>query len=352
MRVKAGLRLLMLAAVVAVLAPGGALRAQSDQWNALYDRIIRLEHEVKSLRASGGAPAARSGGNVSERRLRALEAEVNDLRRQVNARLSRMDARLRKLERVRARGAMQPLRPPRGRAVARRAPAAPRPGLDAPAGPELSVELDAPDNEQVLGHLRTDGAGNPRPVRPAPAPATPAYPAAPRGARALPGAPGLDVGNGDLPPLAPGAVQAAPLDAPGSGAGMAAADIGADALLKRARDNFLARRFGLAQASYRTFLSRYPRHAKAAEAQFELGETHYVQGHYKDAGKAYVDTYKKWPRSKVAPQALLRLGMSLKRLGQGKQACRAWKLLKSRYPSSAAARKSAPREMKRARCRG
>lgn len=353
MRVRLGLRLLVLAVMAAVFAPGGAVRAQSDQWNALYDRIIRLEHEVKSLRASGGALAARSGGNASERRLRALEAEVNDLRRQMNARLSRMDARLRKLERARARGAMRPLpAAPRGRAVARRAPAAPRPGLDAPAGPELSVELDAPDNEQVLGHLRTDGAGNPGPVRPAPAPATPAYPPLSGGARPLPGAPGLDVGNGDLPPLAPGAVQAAPLDAPGSGAGTAAADIGADALLKRARDNFLARRFGLAQASYRTFLSRYPRHAKAAEAQFELGETHYVQGHYKDAGKAYVETYRKWPRSKVAPQALLRLGMSLKRLGQGKQACRAWKLLKSRYPSSAAARKGARREMKRARCRG
>ncbi len=51
MRVRLGLRLLVLAVMAAVFAPGGAVRAQSDQWNALYDRIIRLEHEVKSLRA-------------------------------------------------------------------------------------------------------------------------------------------------------------------------------------------------------------------------------------------------------------------------------------------------------------
>jgi len=357
MRVKLGLRLLMLGAGLAMAAFNGPARAQSDQWNALYDRIIRLEHEVKALRASGGAPAARSGGHVSEGRLRALEAEVKDLRRQVNARLSRMDARLRKLEGGRAGSAMRPLSAPRGRAASgRRSPAMAQPRFKAPSEPEVSVEFDAPDagQDQVLGHLRGDGAVAPRPTQPnpAPLPATPAYPPAAGGARSLPGAPGPDAGGAGLPPVTPGAVQSAPLDRSSAGTNMAAANIGADVLLKRARDNFLARRFGLAEASYRAFLSRFPRHAKAAEAQFELGETRYVQGHYRDAGKAYVETYKRWPRSRLAPQALLRLGLSLKHLGQGKQACRAWKLLKSRYPSSAAARNGARREMKRARCRG
>jgi hypothetical protein len=35
---------------------GTPAKAQSDQWNALYDRIIRLEHEVRS--GGAGAPAA------------------------------------------------------------------------------------------------------------------------------------------------------------------------------------------------------------------------------------------------------------------------------------------------------
>ena len=36
--------LLMLAGL-----PAQRVQAQSDQWNALYDRIIRLEHEVRSI---------------------------------------------------------------------------------------------------------------------------------------------------------------------------------------------------------------------------------------------------------------------------------------------------------------
>ncbi len=41
--------------------PAGSAFAQSDQWNSLYDRIIRLEAEV---RRGGGAGAGAGGGNV------------------------------------------------------------------------------------------------------------------------------------------------------------------------------------------------------------------------------------------------------------------------------------------------
>jgi tol-pal system protein YbgF len=229
------------------------------------------------------------------------------------------------------------------------------PDLYEPARPEVSIEIDPP-RDQVLGRMRTDATGRPlppdgrAPVTPPAAPAIPRPPAT-SGARTLPGVP--PSGAVASAPLTPGAVQAAPLDAP-SGAVKASLPPagGAKALLKRARDSFLARRYGLAEASYKAFLGQYGHDPKAPQAQFELGETYYVQGRYKDAGKAYLKTYKSWPKSSVAPQALLRLGMSLNRLGMRKKACAVWKQLRQRHPGSRAARSGAPREMKRARCRG
>ena len=340
----------ILALAAAALGAGAVSHpapAQDARWNALYDRIIRLEHEVRAMRG-----VSSGGGGAVDARLRALQAEVNDLRRQIGARMNSFDRRLRKLEGGRASArAMPPPRAPR-RPVRGGSPA-PAPGaadMYEPSRPEVTVEIDPP-RDQVLGRLRTDGRGAALPPRTGAGRAS-AVPRAPSGgARALPGVPA----PGDMAsaPVMPGAVQAAPLDSPsGAGAKAAAVTGGAKALLKRARDSFLARRFGLAEASYRTFLSQYGHDPKAPQAQFELGETYYVQGRYKPAGQAYLKTYKTWPKSSVAPQALLRLGMSLNRLGLKKKACAVWKQLRQRHPGSRAARTGAPREMKRARCRG
>ncbi len=327
--------LALAAAGLSAVSTGAA--AQTDQWNALYDRIIRLEHEVRALR---GVPSR--GGGADARRLRALEAEVNALRLQIGARLNAFEARLRRLERARGLPAAPGPAP-----APRPLPLRPRPGgsgaglregdLRLPEKPEFSVEYENPAPPPSA-----------RPPVVSPPPSAPSVP--PAASAVPPAAPPLPGAGG--PAAAPENVQAAPLDAPSSAATAAPPAADAGALLKRARDSFLRRRFGMAEASYRTFLSRFGAHPKAPQAQFELGETYYVQGRYKPAGQAYLETYKRWPRSALAPQALLRLGMSLKRLGQGRQACRTWKLLREKYPSSRAARRSAPREMKRLKCRG
>jgi len=331
--------LLMTTCAVLLGAAASASAQQDARWNALYDRIIRLEHQLRTMR---GAPS--SGGGASDARLRALEAEVNDLRRQVGARLKRMDARLRKLEKAAGRRAVTPPSPPL-RAPSR--PAAPVTTLPAPApapapAPRLSVEINPPgEGEQLLGRMRVDETGRPKPpqTRPAPLPGVPASEGA--------------LEEGGPAPVLPESVQAAPLDTP-SGTGGAAAPVmsgSAETLLKRARDSFLARRFAMSEAAYRAFLTQHPTHPKAPQAQFELGETYYVQGRYREAGKAYLKTYQNWPRAAVSAQALLRLGMSLKKMGKKKQACETWDLLRSKFPTSRAARTSAPREMKRAKCR-
>ncbi len=347
-----------LAGVLCLLAAPAARAQQDARWNALYDRIIRLEHDMKALRGLPG------GAGPSERRLRALEEQIARLRREIGARLNAFDARLRRLESARATG--RRAAPPGPSAAARRAPLPPvarsaplAPAAPQPGRPRLRVEIEPQQpREELLGRMRVDDLGRPLPPRtttsaPAPAP-SPAPPAGEGLAPApLPGVPLPGSAADGAAPAMPDRVQAAPLDAPSGMAptAPAAPAANAESLLKRARDNFLARRFGIAEASYRAFLAQHPNHPKAPQAQFELGETHYVQGRYKEAGKAYLRTYQRWPRAAVSAQALLRLGMSLKRLGQKKQACKTWSLLRAKFPASRAARKSAPREMKRAGCR-
>ncbi len=328
--------ILSTAAVLAVLVPAAA--AQDARWNALYDRIIRLEHQVKALR---GLPGGRGGAD--ERRLRAIERQISELRREMGRRLADIEARLSKLE-----GRKAPAPAARRPGTAAAPPQVPMPPVANSdlRGPEYSVEIEPP-REQLLGRITVDEKGRPKPPRTAPPP-----PRASGGARPLPGVPAtLEPAPGVAapPPVLPETVQTAPLDAPGS-AKTASAGGSPELVLKSARDNFLARRYGLAESGYRAFLQQFPKHRMAAQAQYELGETYYVQGRYKDAGQAYIRTYRDWPRSSVAPQALYRLGLSLRRLGRTKEACRTWKLLREKYPQSRAARTSAPREMKRARC--
>ncbi len=75
--------------------PAGSAFAQSDQWNSLYDRIIRLEAEVRS----GGGASAGGGGNVQiQAQLQQLSAQMNAMAQQIYD-MQRELNRLRELER-------------------------------------------------------------------------------------------------------------------------------------------------------------------------------------------------------------------------------------------------------------
>ncbi len=330
--------LVTILSTMALAASASMAAAQDARWNALHDRIIRLEHQMKALRGRPG-----NGGMIDDRRLRDIERQLADLHREMERRLGSIEARLNRLE---GRRTASPDTGSRSRSeVPPQAPMPPMASNDL-RGPEFSIEVEPP-REQLLGRITVDEMGRPKPPRKAPP-----RPPGTGGARPLPGVPtrlGPAPGITAPPPVLPETVQTAPLDAPNT-TKTAAAGGNPDLMLKGARDNFLARRYGLAASAYQGFLQRFPKHPKAAEAQYELGETYYMQGRYKDAGQAYIRTYKSWPRSSVAPQALYRLGLSLRRLGRTKEACRTWKLLRETYPQSRAARSSAPREMKRARC--
>ena len=301
---------------------------------ALLDRIIRLEREMKRMKRD------------YEARIRQLERALRAARQQV------AQAPARKV-------AEPPLPPLRKTEIA--------PDIASDVG----VGGGAPDEEVVLGHVGEGATERGEHTAPPPPPAVPRT----AGPIPLPGAVTAAVGAGSAGSLAPGQVESAPLTPPPGGATGASpgqpaqpaqpmtpapqpvnippalARLSAEALLDRARQNFLARRHDAAEQAYRAFLARFPNHPKAAEARFELGQTLYIKGQFREAGRLFVDVYRAAPDSRLAPRALLRLGQALKRMGRRKEACKAWQSLIERYPDSRAATLLAPREMKRLKCK-
>ncbi len=319
-------RVSLLAAVAGVaVAMGGApwpaaAQAPGDaRWNALYDRIVRLEHELRQMKRH------------YEQRIRRLEERLGR---------QRGDA---------GRGAA-----PRQRAAADDDMFAPLPPL---AEPRLRVELEGAD-------MATRGTA---PGAPAPR-ARSLAPAAGGGPIALPGAGGGGLAAPLTPDgggLAPGRVEARTLPPVGGApAGTAAeaparaaviapelANLSARELLQKGRENFLARRYARAEQAYRAWLARFGTRPEAAQVRYELGEALYVQGRFKEAGRAYVQVYQQHPESRLAPAALLRLGQALRRMGRKKEACKTWETLRRRFPDSRQATRGVPREMKRAGCK-
>ena len=96
----------------------------------------------------------------------------------------------------------------------------------------------------------------------------------------------------------------------------------------------LQRDYGAAEAAFDDFLKRFPNDSLAGNAQYWLGETHFVRGQYKAAAGAFLKGYQTYAQSAKAPDSLLKLAMSLDRLGQKDAACSSYAELSSRFPSA------------------
>ena len=113
-------------------------------------------------------------------------------------------------------------------------------------------------------------------------------------------------------------------------------DVGAKQLYETAYGHLLQQDYGAAEAAFDDFLKRYPNDGLAGNAQYWLGESHYVRGQYKAAASAFLKGYQSFGRSAKAPDSLLKLAMSLDRLGQKEQACLSFGELASKFPSAPA----------------
>jgi tol-pal system protein YbgF len=287
------------AAPAATEAPRGdsALRQRLEQ---LEEQMVDMQQAVgtlDSIARSGGAGAQRlpamAPAGADSGRLEALEAQVRSLTQQVEA-LARD---------LRAQGGPAPAAgrasaPPA--AVAGGAPAASSSG--ATGGFATTVTTD-----------RSDPIGQ------------------------IIGAPGATGGAAAAPTFTP----------PPAGAdGRSAKD-----LYEVAYGLLLQQDYAAAEAGFEDFLRRFPNDALAGNAQYWLGETHYVRGNYKASAGAFLKGYQAYGRSSKAPDSLLKLAMSLDRLGQRDAACSSYGELTVKFPNAPqAVRGRADQERRRLGC--
>jgi tol-pal system protein YbgF len=107
-------------------------------------------------------------------------------------------------------------------------------------------------------------------------------------------------------------------------------------LYETAYGYLLQQDYASAEASFDEFLKRHPSDALAGNAQYWLGESHFVRGQYKAAAGAFLKGYQTYARSAKAPDSLLKLAMSLDRLGQKDAACSSFGELNAKFPQAPA----------------
>lgn len=120
---------------------------------------------------------------------------------------------------------------------------------------------------------------------------------------------------------------------------------------EEAYGHLLQQDFVAAEAGFKALLKQYPKSKLAGNAQYWLGETHYVRGNYKAAADAFLTGYKNFRKGQKAPDSLMKLAMSLSRLGEKDAACSAFAALENDFPKvQAQLRRKAEAERARAGC--
>ena len=105
-------------------------------------------------------------------------------------------------------------------------------------------------------------------------------------------------------------------------------------LYETAYGYLMQRDYGAAQGAFEDFLSRYPQDSLAGNAQYWLGEAHFVRGEYKAAASSFLKGYQNYAGNARAADSLLKLAMSLDRLGQKDAACSSFGELSTRFPNA------------------
>ncbi len=321
--------------------------AQLNDSRAMIDRIDRLEAEVNSLQRQlyRGEPA-RVGAAPPAAGPSRGEAMPGDAANRIWARLDEIESLLRELT-----GRVEQAEHRVGQAQQR---------LDRLVE-DIDFRLNEIEKRGAPGAAAADAVA-PKPAAPAaPVPAAPTGPAAaPAPLPAPPAASGvlgtLPTRRGETPAPAVGAPPARPT-APPQTAAVAKPPVQLPAGSPQERYNYafkLLRQgdYVEAEQAFSQFVAAHPGDALAGNAQYWLGETHYVRNDYQKAASAFLAGYQKYPKSGKAPDSLLKLGMSLNNLGQKQEACAVLDQLNREFPAGPAPVKQlAATERTRAGCK-
>ena len=282
---------------------------------ALKQRVEQLEEQLvdmqvvigtlESLARNGASPAPRKDGegvadgadslrvDALETQVRAMAAQIEQLSQQVRA----LGGQPLKRTEAAPEEALPPETP-----LAKPGPAGTRFGSTTITAGTRDATGDVVDGEQPLPGQRPPLAQQPtgKPTPPGPPPQDAVAAVTPAGAPQQPGAP---AGNPKQ-------------------------------LYETAYGYLMQRDYGAAQTAFEEFLNRYPKDSLAGNAQYWLGEAHFVRGEYKAAAGAFLKGYKDYAGNARAADSLLKLAMSLDRLGQKDGACSSYSELSTRFPDA------------------
>ena len=129
---------------------------------------------------------------------------------------------------------------------------------------------------------------------------------------------------------------------PGTQAGTAMAG-GEQAAYTQAFDALKSANYAGAISGFQQFLSAYPSSELADNAQYWLGEAHYVTRDYDRAATAFRTVGERWPQSRKSADALLKLGFSEFELKRYAQARNTLTEVTRRFPGTDAAKLASER---------
>jgi tol-pal system protein YbgF len=143
--------------------------------------------------------------------------------------------------------------------------------------------------------------------------------------------------------VAPNSLSGAPGSLPPSPPAGAASSAGEQATYDAAFTALKASDYPKAIAGFRTFVATYPTSPLASNAQYWLGEAHYVNREYQNAITAFQRVTTEWPESRKAPDALVKIGFTQAALNRNGDARITLEDVVRRYPGSEAAQLAAER---------
>lgn len=289
-------------APAAAAASGGDDAGLKARVEALEEQLVDMQVVVGTLeslaRGGGAAPAAfpaSSGSGNEAARIDGLETQV----RALTAQLQQLSDQVRSL----GGGNMRRGDIPSDTDVANAAPAGANAGAYGGAGaePGFGSTTVSPNHDAIGGLLDpgTQPQGNAQPAL-------------------------QESGAAGAQP-APVATAALPLPLDSSTPKQ---------LYETAYGYLLQRDYGAAESAFSDFLKKYPNDSLSGNAQYWLGETHFVRGQYKAAAEAFLKGYQSYGQSAKAPDSLLKLAMSLDKLGQKDAACSSYAELSSKFPNA------------------
>jgi len=125
-----------------------------------------------------------------------------------------------------------------------------------------------------------------------------------------------------------------------------------DQVFEAALARFRANDFAAATTQFQAFLERYPRHPRAAEAIYRLGEAQLARRQYRQAVLTFDDSATRFARGPRVQESILMRGVALSRLGERGAACQSYAELARRFPQmKRAVREQLDAERGRLNCR-